>query len=101
MARRYLLDRGISEESIQTFRLGYAPDGWDNIGAHLRASGYAESDIEPTGLLVNKQPATSNQQQAGVNPEEPDATRYTLHATHSYDRFRNRILFPLGIYWGE
>lgn len=92
IAKRYLLERGISEESIRIFRLGYAPDGWNHISDHLRSLGYTENDIEPTGLLVQK----SVDQQHTINNEEAGMRYGSSVMNRSYDRFRNRILFPIG-----
>jgi len=68
----YLQERGLSLESMQTFRLGYVPEGWNAIENFLTGRGYTRQEIEKTGLLVQKE---------GVS--------------RFYDRFRNRILFPI------
>lgn len=68
----YLLERGLSEESIRNFRLGYAPNGWDNISKFLIGRGFSLEEIEKTGLLVKKE-----------------------NGTGAYDRFRDRIMFPI------
>ncbi|EKE15663.1 MAG: hypothetical protein ACD_11C00115G0003 [uncultured bacterium] len=70
---KYLSDRGISTESIRKFRLGYAPEGWDNILKFLLGKGFSANDILAAGLIIDKQIGTS---------------RY-------YDRFRDRIMFPV------
>ncbi len=67
----YLHGRGLNDESIKNFRLGYAPESWqsllDFLGRH-----YQNQDIFDAGLIIKK-----------------DAGGY-------YDRFRSRILFPVG-----
>lgn len=68
----YLHERGLKDESIQTFRLGYAPGGWDNMIKFLVGRGFSMDEIEKTGLLVKKE------NNAGY-----------------YDRFRDRIMFPI------
>lgn len=68
----YLRDRGISDESIRTFRLGYAPEGWRHILDFLVGRGYREAELERAGLVIKK-----------------DGGGY-------YDRFRDRIMFPIG-----
>lgn len=68
----YLKDRGLSEDSIRNFRLGYAPNGWDNVIKFLTGRGYTLLDIEKTGLLVKKE-----------------------NGSGYYDRFRDRIMFPV------
>lgn len=70
VAREYLAGRGVNEDSIAQFRIGFAPQGWDNLLKHLRKSGFGDDVIRDAGLAVagNKGP---------------------------YDMFRNRIIFPI------
>lgn len=70
-AKTYLLKRGIKEETIKTFKLGYAFDRWDALINHLRAKNISLSLLEKAGLILSK-----------------DNGGY-------YDRFRNRIIFPI------
>jgi DNA primase len=67
----YLRDRGLHDEYITQFRLGYAPDGWKNILDFLVGRGFSPDEIEKTGLVIHKEDG-----------------RY-------YDRFRDRIMFPI------
>jgi len=78
---QYLHERGLTDESIQKFRLGYAPNGWDNIIKFLTGRGFTIQEIAQTGLLVEKT-ADSNQNTANSNK-------------NFYDRFRDRIMFPI------
>jgi DNA primase len=78
----YLKERGLTEESIKLFRLGYAPSGWRNILEFLNKRGYTVAEIEKTGLLVRKDDA----QNANAK---------------FYDRFRDRIIFPISDYSGR
>ena len=50
----YLKERGLTEDTIKLFRLGYAPNGWRNILDFLIKRGYSVDEIEKTGLLVQK-----------------------------------------------
>ncbi|MFN2492077.1 MAG: CHC2 zinc finger domain-containing protein, partial [Pyrinomonadaceae bacterium] len=52
IARDYLLRREITEETIKTFRLGYAPDSWDTLSIYLRQKGASQEQIERSGLVV-------------------------------------------------
>ncbi len=70
-ARDYLDQRGISEETRQAFRLGFAPDSWDALSTHLRQKGATQEEIEKSGLVVKKDEGGS------------------------YDRFRGRLMFPV------
>lgn len=71
VARSYLEERGVSPDTAAAFRLGYAPDAWQGVTAHLLAQGYA-----PRHLL-----------QAGVAARGHDG--------RLYDRFRRRLMFPI------
>jgi DNA primase len=70
-AREYVEGRGLSEETVKTFRLGYAPNSWDALGNHLKTRGATIGQIERSGLVVKKE-------QGGY-----------------YDRFRGRLIFPV------
>jgi DNA primase len=69
-ARRYLVERGVNDESIEAFALGYAPAG-GGLGQHLRAAGFSEPE----------------QLAAGLSSVADDG--------HHFDFFRDRLLFPI------
>ncbi len=71
-ARAYLRDRGLMGRTIETFRLGFAPDSRNALKEFLAGKGVAKEQIEACGLVVH-------------GPEVPV----------SYDRFRDRIMFPI------
>lgn len=70
-ARDYLLNRGIKPQAIKEFRLGLATGGWDNLINFLRSKNIPLSLMEAAGLILAKE------------------------AGGYYDRFRNRIIFPV------
>lgn len=72
----YLKERGLTENTIHEFRLGYAPDGWRNILQFLTSRGYQVKDILKTGLIIQKDEKSEN-------------------VDNFYDRFRDRIMFPI------
>jgi DNA primase len=84
IARQYLEKRGITENFQQLFHLGYAPDGWRSTVDYLVKKGHKIGDIEEAGLLVRKE------QVAGGHAEEEKGGQALL-----YDRFRDRIMFPI------
>ncbi|MDD3487526.1 MAG: DNA primase [Candidatus Moranbacteria bacterium] len=86
----YLRERGLTDASIRKFRLGYAPDGWRNMLEFLTKREYAIEDISKTGLLVEKNPGSDTQN-----------TRYKIQDTKYYDRFRDRIMFPIQDLFGR
>ena len=69
--REYLEQRGITDETQKTFRLGFAPDRWDALSTHLRQKGATKEQLEKSGLVVKKDEGGS------------------------YDRFRGRLMFPV------
>lgn len=69
--RSYLEKRGIKPEIIDTFRLGYAPEGWRNLRDHLQKEKVALKHAEQAGLLVSRKDGDY------------------------YDRFRGRLIFPI------
>lgn len=76
-ARQYLADRGLSSETIDRFRLGWAPESWDGLFKYLTDKGIQAELIIAAGL-------------AG----ERETGGY-------YDRFRNRVVFPIFSERGE
>lgn len=71
-ARAYLRDRGLTPATQQSFRLGFAPDSRNALKEHLAAKGVDKGQMEACGLTV-------------FGPDIPV----------SYDRFRDRIMFPI------
>ncbi len=71
-AREYLKGRGLSEEILREFQVGYAPSAWDRVLTASRTGGFSESELYGTGLAQRSK-------QTG----------------QLYDRFRSRIMFPL------
>jgi DNA primase len=72
VARDYLSKRGVSAEAIQLFRLGYAPDLWDDTVNWAKSKGHDLALMEQGGLILRKE-----------------------GGDHFYDRFRGRLIFPI------
>src|SRR5437588_1399616 len=73
IARDYLGKRGVSDEAVKLFRLGYAPDAWDDTVNWARNKSYELAMVEQAGLILRKE-----------------------GSDHYYDRFRGRLIFPIG-----
>ncbi|RMF10981.1 MAG: DNA primase, partial [Alphaproteobacteria bacterium] len=71
-ARDYLQRRGVSREMQESFRLGYAPGGRHGLKEHLAEQGFTQEEMAEAGLII-----------AGED------------IAVSYDRFRDRIIFPI------
>jgi DNA primase len=67
----YLLARGIKKESIEKWRIGYAPDTWQGLSDFLISKGYKKEEIQNAGLAIKNEEG------------------------RFYDRFRGRIMFPI------
>lgn len=71
-ARAYLLGRGLTEETLRTFRVGYAPSAWDRMLLASRRAGFTDDELLACGL----------------------AQRSRSRPGSIYDRFRSRVMFP-------
>lgn len=67
----YLLKRGLKEETIRDWRLGYAPNSWQGLSDYLVGQGFTRDSIVSAGLAIRK-----------------DSQKF-------FDRFRSRIMFPI------
>jgi len=74
----YLTKRGLTPETIEHFKIGYARDEWRTLLAHLEKKGYSTPLIEKSGMIIKEDKRGSY-----------------------YDRFRNRIMFPLSDHIGR
>ncbi len=72
--------RHLSAATLETFGLGYAPRGWDNLLKHLTGKGYQEQELLDCGLVTQR-----------VEEREMAATEHR----RSFDRFRERIMIPI------
>jgi DNA primase len=72
VARDYLAKRGVSAEAIQLFRIGAAPDAWDDTVNWAKSKDHDIATVEKAGLIIRKE-ETGNY----------------------YDRFRGRLMFPI------
>lgn len=72
LARQYLEQRGVSDEAIKLFRIGAAPEVWDDTVNWARSKKFDLATVEKAGLIIRKE-ETGNY----------------------YDRFRGRLMFPI------
>jgi DNA primase len=68
--KEYLLTRGLTEKTIQEFRIGFAKDDWRTLYFYLSQKGFTDTELEKAGL--------AKKTDKGM-----------------YDRFRNRVMFPI------
>ncbi|WP_454064533.1 DNA primase [Candidatus Nitrospira salsa] len=84
-ARRYLEQRGMTDETINMFGVGYSPAGWNGLLDKLEKSGVNREEMFQSGLIVKKE---ERSQEAKVGGQ-------------GYDRFRDRIMFPISNHRGQ
>ncbi len=71
-ARAYLKKRGVSDQVVRDFALGFAKPEWESLLRHLKQKGYTAGQLERAGLVVKRSEGEGH-----------------------YDRFRGRIIFPI------
>ncbi len=72
LARNYLAQRGVAPETLKEFRLGAAPEAWDDTVNWAKSKGFDETLCEQAGLILRK-----------------------AETGRVYDRFRGRLMFPI------
>ncbi len=77
-AREYLNQRGLTDETIREFKIGYSLDSWNDLNLKLKQKGFNDQEIFLAGMAVKKENANSY-----------------------YDRFRGRIMFVINDYNGN
>ena len=70
--RKYLVSRGISNEAIETLKLGYAPEAWDSLALFLKQKQAPAAEAERLGLIRSRKEKNGH-----------------------FDLFRNRLMFPI------
>lgn len=75
--RKYLKNRGINNKSMRSYGLGYSNDSWNDLLDHLKEKEFKESDLILAGVITKNDKG------------------------NIYDRFRNRIMFPVFDYRGR
>lgn len=76
-ARKYLQERGLTKETIETFEIGYAPNSWDFLLRFLLSKNYTEAEAVEAGVAIKSE------------------------GGKVYDRFRGRIIFPINNIMGN
>jgi DNA primase len=70
-AREYLAGRGLGEETLRAFRVGYSPSAWDKVMSAAQRDGFSHEELVAAGLAQRNRDG------------------------RIYDRFRGRVMFPL------
>ena len=81
-AVNYLKARGLTGQIAKQFGIGFAPPGWDNLLSHLHAASISTDLMMKSGLIIER--------------DTDRAAEQGKEQTHGhYDRFRDRIIFPI------
>lgn len=70
--QKYLTERGLTDETIEEWQIGYSPDSWDDLVNWLKGKGYKENEIFLAGMTVKRD-----------------------NRPGFYNRFRGRLMFPI------
>ncbi len=70
-AYNYFKDRGLSDQIITSYGLGFAPNSWDSLYKHLKAKGFSDYEMYSAAVVAKGK------------------------SNHYYDQFRNRVIFPI------
>ncbi len=81
-AQEYLRTRGLTDDTIAEWQIGFVPDQWDLLTQYLLKKGYSIDDLVASGLTIKKDGASSHGRSTNVS-------------SGFYDRFRGRIMFPI------
>jgi len=73
-AKKYIMGRGLTEKTLEAFRVGYIPTDWRLLRDHLKKKGYKDEDVLAVGLIKKSDKGSSDPY---------------------YDTFRGRIIFPI------
>ena len=76
-AMKYLEERGLTQDTIENWQIGFVPDQWDLLTGYLLKKGYSVDDLVDSGLIIKREGSDSKSQRG------------------FYDRFRGRIMFPI------
>ncbi len=77
-ALKYLEQRGIKQETVSTYKLGYAPEQWNTLEEYLLRKGFSKEYVKLSGLIKRNENRNSY-----------------------YDQFRKRLMFPIFQYNGD
>lgn len=78
VVQKYLENRGVKQETILAYKLGYAPDQWNRLEEYLLQKGFSQEYVKLSGLIKRNENRNSY-----------------------YDLFRNRLMFPIFKYNGD
>ena len=74
--------RGLHDETLEAFGLGYAPNAWEAALEYFTSKGYRVEDLLACGLVTEREPGSSEHKEV-------------IQRSDVYDRFRHRIMFPI------
>ena len=100
LARDYLAKRGVSADAIKLFRIGAAPESWDDTVNWARSKKFDLATVAQAGVIIAKEsgaPPTADDDATApaASGHAPLASAKPGSAIRYYDRFRGRLMFPI------
>ncbi|HSS98170.1 MAG TPA: DNA primase, partial [Terriglobales bacterium] len=93
-AREYLAGRGLDDETIKSFRIGYAPDSGFLLRDRLKGE-FDEEVLRESGLFSWKQDDSRQQNARSLDSARDDSAHSGASIAAMYSKFRNRVMFPI------
>ena len=100
IARAYIEKRQIPAALIESFQIGYAPDGWDGLVRQIAMNKWNQRGFELAGLISERRKESSefrvpSSESKDKGADSRPADSPTRNFTSFYDRLRHRIIFPI------
>jgi DNA primase len=102
VARDYLAKRGVPAEAIKLFRIGAAPESWDDTVNWAKSKDHDLEMVEKAGLIIRKGEVEGERGEDGGQRAEGEGGASNIEQPKSnierrrfYDRFRGRLMFPI------
>ncbi len=100
-ARQYLAQRGLNREIVERFAIGYAPNSWNEVLRRFGGTEDGRRQLIELGLVIERsaasEPRPGGEQPPGTSGQDarPATAASAGEGARLYDRFRDRIMFPI------
>ncbi len=94
-ARDYLASRGVTAEAIKLFRIGAAPELWDDTVNWARSKKFELETVAQAGVIVRKAESGKTENETAASEPSPQIPDARPNPRLFYDRFRGRLMFPI------
>ncbi len=94
-AHAYLEGRGLTDETIEEWSLGYAAKEWQALHGFLIQKGFTDMELEQAGLIKQQEVEGGSLKVEETSSSNLQASSSPAPLARAYDRFRGRIMFPI------